>query len=62
MFASKTVLAVLTVTCAASALPQRRSLPSGTVTCGSKKYSVSQVSAAVAQGYKDYQAVSEVGE
>jgi hypothetical protein len=37
------------------------SLPTGTVTCGSHKFSVSSVSAAVAQGYKYYKAGSTVG-
>jgi hypothetical protein len=41
--------------------PSPLSLPTGTVTCGSHKFSVSSVSAAVAQGYKYYKAGSTVG-
>lgn len=46
----------------ASALPERRALPSGTVTCGSARYSVSQVVAAVDQGFTDFEEGREVGE
>jgi hypothetical protein len=59
-------LFVLAATAGAFAIPagndlDARALPSGTVTCGSHKFSVSQVSAAVAQGYKYYKAGSTVG-
>ncbi|EIN12043.1 guanyl-specific ribonuclease T1 precursor [Punctularia strigosozonata HHB-11173 SS5] len=58
---SSIAIGMLVVSGVVSALPQRRALPSGTVTCGSHKYSVSQVSSAVSQGYKDYKAGTEVG-
>jgi hypothetical protein len=53
---------LVAVTTAIAAPPlQNRSLPTGTVTCGSDKYSVSAISAAITQGYKYYQQGSTVG-
>jgi hypothetical protein len=58
----KTLATVLIAgTAGVLAAPGTRSLPTGTVTCGSVQYSVSAVSAAVAQGYKYYKAGSTVG-
>lgn len=48
-------IAVLAVSSAAAASLSGRSLPSGTVTCGSDKYSVSQITAAINAGVKDMQ-------
>jgi hypothetical protein len=65
MFRSLIASAFLVVSALAAALPapelDARALPSGTVTCGSHKYSVSQVSAAVSQGYKYHQNGQTVG-
>ncbi|EIN12042.1 guanyl-specific ribonuclease C2 [Punctularia strigosozonata HHB-11173 SS5] len=47
----KTIIAILAVVGSIAALPGRRALPSGTVTCGSNRYSVSQVVNAVDQGF-----------
>lgn len=52
MFA-KTLCTVLLAASAAMAASLPRSLPSGTVTCGSNKYSVSAITAAINAGVKD---------
>lgn len=59
MFKSVLTASLLVVSALAAAVP--RALPSGTVTCGSNKYTVAQVSAAVAQGYKYESAGTTVG-
>jgi hypothetical protein len=60
MFA-KSALVLAAVAAGAHALATPRSLPTGTVTCGSDKYSVSAISAAISQGYKYYQSGQTVG-
>ena len=49
----KALSAVLLAASAASAASLPRALPSGTVTCGSNKYSVSAITAAINAGVKD---------
>jgi hypothetical protein len=62
MFKSIFTASLLVASVLAAAVPlEERALPSGTVTCGSNKYSVSQVSAAVSQGYKYKSAGTTVG-
>lgn len=58
----KSILAVSLLAVSAFAAPlESRALPSGTVTCGSAKYTPAQISAAVSQGYKYKQAGTTVG-
>jgi hypothetical protein len=47
----KLSLAAIAVATTALALVTPRSLPTSTVTCGSDKYSVSQISSAISKGY-----------
>jgi hypothetical protein len=56
-------LAVLALAAAAVAVPtlELRSLPTSTVTCGSTKYSVSAISAAITQGDGYYNEGTTVG-
>ena len=49
----KTLSTVLVAASAAMAANIPRALPSGTVTCGSNKYSVSAITAAINGGVKD---------
>ncbi|KAJ7184480.1 guanyl-specific ribonuclease C2 [Mycena filopes] len=51
MFASRTLLIASVLAALALAIPTRRALPSGNVTCGSNVYTVAQVSAAVSGGF-----------
>ena len=50
---TKTFCAILLTASAAMAATLPRALPSGTVTCGSNKYSVSAIEAAIDAGVKD---------
>lgn len=58
-----TLLALTTLATALSlSLPTPRALPSGTVTCGSNKYSVSAITAAINAGVKDLDSGNLPGE
>jgi hypothetical protein len=56
------ILTLTAATISTLAVPmQERSLPTGTVTCGSAKYSPSQISAAISKGYQLYQQGQTLG-
>ena len=55
-------LLALTTTALSLSLPTPRALPSGTVTCGSNKYSVSAITAAINAGVKDLDSGNLPGE
>jgi hypothetical protein len=57
----KSIVALLAIVGSIAALPERRALPSGTVTCGSDKYSVSKVESAVNQGFELFEEGETLG-